>query len=130
MPRISSKAVLWKTMDFGMETNFSRPASALWGTVKEMDRLIGEAKTLKVQNEEQFGALREGNIYGLFFGTILATAFDKAREQSGALAALMSVAGGYVGAAVDTAIAWLLEKLPEVKKKLEEIALTMGTLGP
>ncbi len=130
MARHSAKAMLWKTMDFGVETNFSRPASVLWGSVKEMDRLVGEARSLKVQNEGQFGAMREGNVYGLFFGSILGTAFDRAREHSGVLAALTDMAAGYIGAGVDSAISMLIKKMPVAIDKLEDVALTFGTIGP
>jgi len=120
--RPSPKAMIWKTLDFGVQTNFSEPASFLVATGHEVDRLHGELKRMRKQNEEQHVAIREANIHGLFFGAILESAFQHAREHSGALAAMASLAGGYAGAGVDTIISWVLDNAGKVIEATEEWA--------
>lgn len=115
-----AKALLWKTLDVGLETEFSKPSAALVKTGKELDRLYAESKELGRQNNEQFVGLREANIQGLFFGGILDQAWDQARKQSGILSALISLVGGYAGAAVDSIIDWLIDNIGPLIEQAED----------
>ena len=113
--------VLWATVDMTLESDLSKPSEALLEAAKWLRDLADSTEDLGNVADDGHATIRGLTVSGLVFGDVLPELARQARKNSSMLAALISIAGGYAGAAVDTVISGLLDHYDEAKDAIEEV---------
>jgi len=108
-----------------IESNLDGASGALVEEGRRLEDLYNEISGLRPQTIEGIEVTRAMTINELFFGGVLTGACREASRVSGAFAALISMATGYIGTMLDTVILEHADELGNLIEGLSNLIVTV-----